>query len=131
MRKISIQSADRKLIGLGSILLGLASVMLLLVVAVQLTTTKEESLEAKPPLNLPKNWKPMTFIALSLLAYGIVIETLGFVLTTFLWLFFLFELSDPKRWKQSLFGAFITTAICFFLFAVLCRLQLPMGPIGF
>jgi putative tricarboxylic transport membrane protein len=109
----------------------MASVMLLFVVTVQVTTRKEGGLEAKPTLDLPQNWKTMAFIALSLLAYGLVIETLGFVLTTFLWLFFLFELSDPKRWKQSLIGAFITTAICFVLFVLLCRLQLPMGPLGF
>lgn len=109
----------------------LVASVLFLVAVIQIISSKERDSGSKPDPTIPKSWKKMTAIALSLLAYGTFIESLGFVTTTFFWLVFLFELSRPSRLGKSLFGAAITTAICFVLFMILCKLQLPLGPFGF
>lgn len=64
---------------------------------------------------------------LSLLGYIVVLNFLGFLLTTFLWLFFLFKLGDPKRWLMPLVSAIGTVIISYLVFGVWLQLQLPRG----
>jgi putative tricarboxylic transport membrane protein len=109
----------------------LAASALLLVSVIQIISPNKEGLGPVPDPTIPESWKKMVAITLSLLAYGVLIERLGFVTTTFFWLVFLFELSRPSRLTMSLLGAALATAICFVLFVILCRLQLPLGPFGF
>jgi hypothetical protein len=109
----------------------LAALALLLISVIQIICPNKSDSGPLPDPTIPKSWKKMVAITLSLLAYGVFIEILGFVTTTFFWLVFLFELSRPSRLTMSLLGAALTTAICFVLFVILCRLQLPLGPFGF
>ncbi len=68
---------------------------------------------------------------LSLLGYILVLNVLGFLLTTFLWLFFLFKLGDPRRWLMPLTSAVSTVIISYLVFGVWLQLQLPKGIIRF
>jgi len=68
----------------------LAVSALLLVSVIQIISPHKEDLGPVPDPTIPKSWKKMAAITLSLLAYGVLIERLGFVTTTFFWLVFLF-----------------------------------------
>jgi putative tricarboxylic transport membrane protein len=75
-------------------------------------------------------WKgfgvPLLCLA-ALLSYILLLNVLGFILTTFLWLFFLFKIGDPKRWLIPLILAVSTVVISYLMFGVWLQLQLPRG----
>ena len=70
-------------------------------------------------------------VLLALLGYILVLNVLGFLLTTFLWLFFLFKLGDPKRWLMPFIAAISTVIISYLVFGVWLQLQLPKGIVRF
>jgi putative tricarboxylic transport membrane protein len=64
-------------------------------------------------------------------AYAGALETVGFVLTTFLFLVFLLTVVEPRRWTSSLAIAAATSAASHLVFKVGLNVQLPAGPWGF
>ena len=76
-----------------------------------------------------RSWTPL-IVAGGLLAYVLLLERLGFVVVTFLFLLFLFRLVR-KGWLVSGFVALAGTAACYALFQLWLKSQLPRGPLGF
>jgi hypothetical protein len=66
----------------------------------------------------------------ALLAYLLLLEPLGFVAVTFLFLLLLFRL-ERRGWGFSAVCAAIGTLASYALFQVWLRTQLPTGPFGF
>jgi len=64
------------------------------------------------------------------LAYLLLLETLGFVTITFLFLFLLFRL-EYKRWVISAAFALVGAVSSYALFNLWLKTQLPAGPFGF
>lgn len=64
---------------------------------------------------------------LALLLYALVFKWLGFILSTFLLLLFLFKGLEPQKWRVALILAAATTATCYFVFGVFLELQFPTG----
>lgn len=81
-----------------------------------------------------KDWKKflVPFLnLLSIIVYILLLESLGFIFTTFLILFFLFKISEPKKWLMPL-GLSVSTAILSYLvFSVWLQCQFPKGIFGF
>jgi hypothetical protein len=81
----------------------------------------------------PRDWKkflnPSLTIAM-LLGYVLLLDTLGFVLVTFLCLLILFKLSAPEKWLQPFVLSFATAAISYLLFSVWLQCQFPKGLLG-
>ena len=71
----------------------------------------------------------LTAIAL-LFFYGVFLKTLGYPLTTFLFLTGALKLIEPQRWKTTVLFSFLTTAISYTSFKVL-HVNLPPGIPGF
>lgn len=70
-------------------------------------------------------------IAIGLLAfYGFFLKTLGYPLTTFLFLVSALKLIEPQEWKTTAIFSFLTTTISFAIFKVL-HVNLPIGILGF
>ncbi len=83
-----------------------------------------------PPLRIrPESSKPLVVVA-ALLGYLLLLESLGFVTVTFLFLLLLFRL-ERRGWAFSAVsaggGAFATHV----LFQLWLKTQLPTGPFGF
>lgn len=104
----------------GAILLGVLSVVLLL------GSRSHSASATAPPAG---SWTPV-IVAGALLAYVLLLEALGFVTVTFLFLLFLFRLVR-KGWLMSGFVALTGTAACYALFQLWLKSQLPRGPLGF
>jgi putative tricarboxylic transport membrane protein len=68
---------------------------------------------------------------LALLVYVSVIEYLGFLLTTFLCLLFLFKLTDPGKWAKPILLSCCTALASYLLFGVWFKVPFPKGPFGF
>ena len=71
-------------------------------------------------------WKPMLCF-LSLLIYTLAVSHLGFVLTTFLLLVYLFTIGRSQRKIIALPVALGTVVIAYLVFDVLLQCQLPRG----
>lgn len=66
----------------------------------------------------------------ALCLYVLILEPLGFMLTTFLFMVLVLRL-EPRRWTFILPAAIGTTAFFFLLFKVLLRVPLPPGILGY
>ena len=77
----------------------------------------------------PESWKPLVVVG-ALLAYLLLLEPLGFVAVTFLFLLLLFRI-ERRGWAFSAVSAALGTVASYVLFQVWLRTQLPIGPLGF
>jgi hypothetical protein len=55
------------------------------------------------------------------------LKGLGFIVSTFLLLLFLFKGLEPQKWRVALVLAAATTAVCYVVFGVFLELQFPPG----
>lgn len=108
-----------------SLLLGLLSVVLLLQ-----NFFKGESAGASPPL-AGKLWRKVLFVLIALFAYAGVIRPLGYLISTFLLMSFLFWVVKGQKWWLVLIYAVLTTLITYYAFSVLLKGQYPEGLLGF
>jgi len=67
----------------------------------------------------------------ALFAFGSAMEYLGYLLTTFLFMFFIARLVEPKGWRTITLLALLTAVLSYILFVVLLEVQLPKGWLGF
>lgn len=67
----------------------------------------------------------------ALLFYFFFLETLGFVITCFLLLVFLFVACASLRWYSAVFAASLTTGVAYVMFEMLLKSDLPKGVLGF
>jgi putative tricarboxylic transport membrane protein len=65
----------------------------------------------------------------AILAYLLLLETLGFVTITFLFLFLLLRL-EYKGWMFSAFSALVGALASYAIFQLWLKTQLPTGPFG-
>ena len=102
------------------VVLGLLSLILVL-----------NSLRNRERLSLSglKSWK-LLLVAGALLAYLLLLETLGFVTITFLFLFLLLRL-EYKGWMFSAASALAGAVASYAIFQLWLKTQLPAGPFGF
>ena len=91
----------------------------------------EPKMEDKPKLFVGKRWKVASLILFSLFAYVSLLDILGFSLTTFLLLLFLFKISEEQTWKVAFFASILTTGITYLLFDYTLSVTLPIGFFGF
>jgi len=66
----------------------------------------------------------------ALCLYVLILERLGFAMTTFLFMVVVLRL-EPRRWTFIIPAALGATAFFFFLFKVLLRVPLPPGILGY
>jgi putative tricarboxylic transport membrane protein len=72
-------------------------------------------------------WSKGAKMMAALLLYTVVMKRLGFILSTFLLLLFLFKGLEPQKWGVALALAAATTAVCYVVFGVFLELQFPPG----
>jgi putative tricarboxylic transport membrane protein len=66
-----------------------------------------------------------------LFGYIVLLEPLGFLLTTFLCLLPLFKLSEPERWVRPLVLSCSIAILSYLVFSVWLQCQLPKGLLRF
>jgi ABC-type Fe3+-siderophore transport system permease subunit len=71
------------------------------------------------------------FALVGLFAFGVALEYGGYLLTAFLFMFFIARLMEPKGWRTTALLAFLTAVLSYMLFVVLLEVQLPRGLLGF
>lgn len=72
----------------------------------------------------------VAWVVSGLILYAYVFEKLGFLLSTFLVMVFLFRAVAAFDWRLTLGGALASAFLCYLLFKVWLQVQLPAGPWG-
>ncbi|MFD6438801.1 tripartite tricarboxylate transporter TctB family protein [Peribacillus sp. NPDC060186] len=76
-------------------------------------------------------YKPFFIIFISTLIYILTLETIGYVITTFLFLFVCFQTMERSKWVTSLIISAGFSGIVYFLFVNVLKGTLPGWPIWF
>ncbi len=103
--------------------------LLLLVVSLPILV---HSMAASTKNNEPGIWsgiekKNVVIIVASLIAYVLLLEKVGFLITAFLFLLVLFWVFDPRRWILALGVSALTAAVTYCLFVLILQVELPPG----
>ncbi len=77
------------------------------------------------------SWKRVSATFLSLIAYNLLLTTLGFTVMTFLLLAFLIRFIFPQTWTRTLVVAVLGSIFARLLFINFLETQLPKGVLGF
>jgi hypothetical protein len=77
------------------------------------------------------NWPKVSLVLAALVLYGLLLERLGFVPTTFVLLSFLLRIGGEVKWPTALVVACVAVLSSFALFDLWLRIRLPKGMFGF
>ena len=78
----------------------------------------------------PEGWLRIGATLATLIGFAVVIERLGFLLSTFLLMVLLLRAIEPQNWLRVFTIALATSAIAYFIFAWLLNIPLPAGILG-
>ncbi|PFP25841.1 transporter [Bacillus sp. AFS073361] len=76
-------------------------------------------------------YKPFIIIFIATLVYILTLESVGYVITTFLFLFVCFQTMERGKWLTSLFISGGFSAFVYFIFVEVLKGTLPGWPIWF
>lgn len=105
--------------------LGIALVIVALALIFQFRRGKPE--ESIPGPGKGHRWEKILYTLGALLLYAFFLESLGYILATFLLLFFLFRVIDTQKWGVVVFGSILSSFITYALFKLWLQVQLPVG----
>jgi putative tricarboxylic transport membrane protein len=117
---------------LAGLLLGIFGLILML--STLLSQEKVQEGEAEGRDRAERRWRRFATPAVTvviLFGYIVLLEPLGFLLTTFICLLSLFKLSEPERWMRPLFLACSVAVLSYLVFSVWLQCQLPKGLLKF
>jgi len=69
-------------------------------------------------------------ILAALAGFALLLERLGFLISTFLFLLFLLRVIQPQRWRTTLVMSVTTAIVCLVVFQIWLQVQFPEGPIS-
>jgi putative tricarboxylic transport membrane protein len=72
-------------------------------------------------------WQRGIKLLVALFLYVAVFQWLGFILSTFFLLLFLFKGLEPQKWRTALILSAVTVTVCYLVFGVFLELQFPPG----
>jgi putative tricarboxylic transport membrane protein len=80
---------------------------------------------------LKEGRKNSVLTLLALFAYTFMLEPIGFIITTFIVLLFLFKITDTKKWVTPVILSGSSVIVSYLVFSVWLKLQFPKGLLGF
>lgn len=92
---------------------------------------KETSAQRIPFWNNPYGWKLVLLAILAIGIYPFILNPIGFLVSTFLLLFFLFRVVAHYKWWTAGIGGIIAAAMVYLIFEIWLKAQLPKGLFGF
>jgi len=87
--------------------------------------------EARGSWYSKERWKSLLAILAVLFAYSLILDFLGFLMSTFILLLLLFRLVEPQRWVVAVGGSALASLAAYAVFEVWLKTQLPKGIFGF
>ncbi len=97
-----------------------------------LSTLSKQYMDEEMGNILVKEGKKNSLLTLlALFGYIILLEPIGFLITTFIVLLFLFKITDTKRWVVPAVLSGSSVIVSYLVFSVWLKLQFPKGLFGF
>ncbi len=115
--------------GLYPLSVGIIFIILALALALSSAKKKEEPKERLLPRGTVLRKSIISL--LGLIGYGVLVDRLGYMLTTFLFMGIQLRFVGSQKWIVVLAGAFLSTALSYLLFVSFLKSQLPEGFLGF
>ena len=116
--------------GFMPLLAGLAMCLFSLVGLLHGTFEKKRGVGWKPVLR-DLQWGKSLIVLAALVAYACLLNKIGFLLGTLIFLAVLFRAVRPQKWLVVILGSILITAFSVLIFAVWLKSPLPQGPWGF
>ena len=110
---------------------GAGVIMGCLCLGVYLKATRTSLAGVEESWYVKARWKKLVLILVILLGYAFILEKLGYVLSTFLLLFFLFRFVEAQRWLVTIAGSLMVALVSYGVFYKWLKMQLPKGIGGF
>ena len=76
-------------------------------------------------------WWSIIIIVAAVIGFALTLETLGFLINTFLFITILLKVVQPQPWKTSVIGGIVSAVVADVLFNVIFRAQIPPGILGY
>ena len=92
--------------------------------------SKKQAKEPPELLRVVLTRKKVLYIVFALVAYGLLLERLGFILTTFFVFTFILQVTEPQKLWVSLVSGITASLVCYALFYVALGVPLPRGILG-
>jgi NADH:ubiquinone oxidoreductase subunit 6 (subunit J) len=110
-----------------------AGVLLALMSAILLIKTFLQKKHEKGESFFPEHdsWKRVCMVVASLIVYNLLLQYVGFILITFLFVAFLVKFVFPQTWLRTLVTAALSTAGAQLIFVNLLEINFPKGLLGF
>jgi len=119
--------------GMGFMAFGASGLLGLLALILLFRTIFEEKEAETAPLFPKTLWKRVLILLITLVVYTRIMPVIGYLVSTFLLMAFLYWISEPKRVRWafwSLVLSFLTTVTSYYVFSVLLNCQFPSGVFG-
>jgi putative tricarboxylic transport membrane protein len=85
----------------------------------------------RPPNHiLPEGWSRIAFTLAAMVGFAVMLERLGFLLTTFVLMIGLLRAIESQRWSKVLFVALLTAIASYGIFGWILGIPLPGGVFG-
>ena len=118
--------------GMGFLPFWLAVVMSVLSVLLLIDATRRKRASAgKNPFPAPQALLNVAMVIAGLGVYVVVLETVGFAVSTILYIAFLLAIVQKERWFKTAIVALLSTGGLYFVFQILLEVKLPENIFGF
>jgi putative tricarboxylic transport membrane protein len=109
------------------VVLGVLSIMILLRA---LKKQKEDSIESEGNIFGNVKWIKIISVIVSLVIYGLILEWLGFLVSTIFFISFLLRSTESKKWYIIVFVSIVSAFLSYALFELCLQARLPKGIFG-
>ena len=113
--------------GPGFLPFGTGLILALLASAVLVKAVREKAERGKAFWSGPGRWLKVTLTLACIFFYGLFLESLGFLLTSFFSMGFLFRVIEPQRWRTVIAGALLSAVGAYLIFETWLKVELPRG----
>ena len=104
--------------------------ILSLIVLIRAWVSKQEE-GPQPSIFGTQNVLKIILVMASLFVYALLMETVGFILITFLLFIYLLGIIEKKSWFYTIFVSIVVTVISYLIFETWLQSQLPKGLLAF
>jgi len=102
----------------------LLAILSLVLIAQAIGGTKEESAATRQGSAI---WKKIVLAVGALVVFGVLFESLGYIISTFLFITFLLRAVEGQNWMLIAVVAFSTSLVTYLIFGLLLETPLPPG----
>lgn len=86
--------------------------------------------EKEEKKSFPMQWSDLKnpiLLVVGLIGYALILKTFGYLITTFLLMFFMFFMTGPQKWRKDIAIAVTIAILSYIIFDKWLRLPLPSG----